>query len=508
MIHFTMIRKVTTLTALCIFSVQAFCAPQANETHPPVQAEVYAPLGHPTDEPIGGQPPTDAMRSIQDFDYQVKYQRAFEAALWAMPAVVIYRMRDWAFDELGAKDNTIFAYSETAGPNLEVATSNSSTPYIGGYTDLQNGPVVLEVPASGPDGTLYGQVVDAWQFTIADIGPSGLDKGQAAKYLFTPPGYSGKIPPGYIHVDSPNYRIAFAFRSIVLPGKTQKDAFDYAHRLRMYYFSDAANKPTQKFIDPSHDRYAGLPQYDERIFDDIYQIFSLEPVREKDKSMMGMLASVGIQKGKPFAPDETTKRAMRQAAVDVWYYLQDYFDNLPAERLFWSDRHYASLMMSDDRRRFEYDYADRIDTIPRAAQFAWCTYVPVQVSDSPATQYLSAMADKNGKLLEAGKSYKVVVPKDVPVQQFWALTVYDRATFSFIYAPNHRTTLSSYDLPNMKKNPDGSVSIYIGPKSPEGMESNWIDTAGKRPMPMFRFYGPAKALNDKIFKMPDFEPID
>jgi hypothetical protein len=165
-------------------------------------------------------------------------------------------MRDWAFDELGAKDNTIFAYSETAGPNLEVATSTSSTSYIGGYTDLQNGPVVLEVPASGPDSTLYGQVVDAWQFTIADIGPSGLDKGHAAKYLFTPPGYSGKIPPGYIHVVSPNYRIAFAFRSIVLPGKTQKDAFNYAHRLRMYYLSEAANPPEQKFIDPSNERYA------------------------------------------------------------------------------------------------------------------------------------------------------------------------------------------------------------------------------------------------------------
>jgi hypothetical protein len=114
-------------------------------------------------------------------------------------------MRDWAFDELGAKDNTIFAYSETAGPNLEVATSTSSTSYIGGYTDLQNGPVVLEVPASGPDSALYGQVVDAWQFTIADIGPSSLDKGHAAKYLLTPPGYSGKIPPDYIHVVSPNY---------------------------------------------------------------------------------------------------------------------------------------------------------------------------------------------------------------------------------------------------------------------------------------------------------------
>jgi hypothetical protein len=224
--------------------------------------------------------------------------------------------------------------------------------------------------------------------------------------------------------------------------------------------------------------------------------------------MMGMLASLGIQQGKPYAPDATAKRAMRQAAIDVWYYIQEYFDNLPAHRLYWPDRHYASLLMSDESRRFEYNYADRIDTIPRAAQFAWCTYVPVKMSDAPATQYLVAMADKDGNRLVADKTYKVDVPKDVPVKQFWALTVYDRATFSFIYAPDRRTTLSSYDLSTMKPNPDGTVSIFVGSKPPVGMESNWINTTGKRPMPMFRFYGPGKSLNDKTFKMPDFEMID
>ena len=490
---------------LIIQIVMSFCLAAAS---PLAKAQGYAPMGQPSEEPVGGQPPTGAKRSSEDFDYQLKYQRAFETALWSMPAVVIYRMRDWAFEELGAVNNTIFSYSETAGPNLEVATSNSSTPYIGGYTDLKNGPVVLEVPASGADGTLYGQVVDAWQFTIADIGPSGMDKGQASKYLFTPPGYAGEVPEGFLHVPSPNYRIAFAFRSVVLPGKTQKDAFEYAHRLKMYYLSDAANPPEQKFIDPSHDRYAGLPRYDERYFDDVYQIFSVEPVREEDKAMMGMLASLGIQQGKPYTPDATAKRAMRQAAIDVWYYIQDYFDHLPADRLYWPDRHYTSLLMSDERRRFEYNYPDRIDTIPRAAQFAWCTYVPVQMSDSPATQYLVAMADKDGNPLDAGKSYKVDVPKNVPVKQFWALTVYDRATFSFIYAPDRRTTLSSYDLSKMKSNSDGSVSIFVGHKAPAGMESNWINTAGKRPMPMFRFYGPDITLNDKTFKMPDFEMVD
>src|SRR5215468_238258 len=146
-------------------------------------------------EPLGGQPPSGSTSSIKDFDYQIKYQRAFEAVLWNMPAIAIYSFRRAAFTDLGAKDNDIIAYSATATPKLEAITANSSTPYIAAYTDLRKGPVVLEVPAAGPEGSLYGQVVDAWQFTIADVGPIGVDKGEGAKLLFTPPDYKGESPP-------------------------------------------------------------------------------------------------------------------------------------------------------------------------------------------------------------------------------------------------------------------------------------------------------------------------
>lgn len=54
----------------------------------------------------------------------------------------------------------------------------------------------------------------------------------------------------------------------------------------------------------------------------------------------------------------------------------------------------------------------------------------------------------------------------------------------------------------MRRNADGSVDIYMGPKAPAGQESNWIYTpAGKSWFPWFRFYGPEKALFDKSWKM-------
>jgi len=163
--------------------------------------------------------------------------------------------------------------------------------------------------------------------------------------------------------------------------------------------------------------------------------------------------------------------------------------------------------MADRNRTFTYEYDDRIDVITRAAQFTWCTYVPKKLSDSPATQYLMSMADKDGKLLQAGKLYKLTIPAEMPVRQFWALTVYDRATFGFIYTESGRTTLSSYDLDKMKKNADGSITLYVGPKAPQGWESNLIPTAGVRPLPAMRLYGPTEAINSKAFKMDDFELV-
>jgi hypothetical protein len=57
-------------------------------------------------------------------------------------------------------------------------------------------------------------------------------------------------------------------------------------------------------------------------------------------------------------------------------------------------------------------------------------------------------------------------------------------------------------------NADGSVTIYAGPTAPQGLETNWIPTAGKRPLPAMRLYGPTDAFNQKTFKMPDFELVN
>ena len=287
-------------------------------------------------EPLGGKPPAGAKQSVKDLDYQVKYQRAFEAVLWSMPAVGMYAYWHAAAD-WDAGSNAIIAWSKPATPYLEGVTGNNQTPYILSQTDLSKGPVVLEVPAATDKATLYGQVVDHWQISIAGVGPSGLDKGKGGKILFTPPGFKGKVPAGYAEVKSPSYRITFAFRSIKSKTGTTADAYAYSKTLKMYYLSELPNPAPTKFIDPAvgGKRWAALPHFDERWFEDLHAIFSVENARATDTYMMGMLESLGIEKGKPYNPDAKTKKATVQAVTDAYFYMQETFLKMAPSIAWW-----------------------------------------------------------------------------------------------------------------------------------------------------------------------------
>jgi hypothetical protein len=461
----------------------------------------------PTD-PIGGKPPAGSKVSVKDLEYQVKYQRAFEAVLWSMPAIGIHGFYRGAMN-MGADDNTVLAWSSPATPNAELLTANNVTPYLLSQTDLSKGPVVVEIPAATDKASFYGQIIDHWQISIADVGPSGIDKGKGGKLLLTPPGYTGKVPAGYIEVKSPSYRVVFIFRSIKSATATNKDAYAYSKTVKLYYLSELPNPKPTRFIDPVDKRYATLPHYDENWFEDVYAIFSLENAQPRDKVMMGMLASLGIEKGKPYNPDDKTKKAMRQAVIDAYFYMANRMVNpTDPNRKWWKDQSWYDGLFADQNRMFLFETDDLIELDDRADRYYIGTAYPKQLPKLPATQYLFALADKDGKPLEAGKTYKFMMPAKVPVKDFWSLIVYDLETVAFIYSEQNVIGLSSaIDLPNMKKNDDGSVTMYFGPKAPEGLESNWIPTAGKKPFPVVRIYGGTEKFWDKSWKMPDVELV-
>jgi hypothetical protein len=80
--------------------------------------------------------------------------------------------------------------------------------------------------------------------------------------------------------------------------------------------------------------------------------------------------------------------------------------------------------------------------------------------------------------------------------------------WAYIYYPLDLWAPSSYDKPNHEGQCGRHVDLLIRPKAPKGLESNWIPTQGKRPLPVMPLYGGDDAFWDKSFKMPDVELVD
>lgn len=120
--------------------------------------------------------------------------------------------------------------------------------------------------------------------------------------------------------------------------------------------------------------------------------------------------------------------------------------------------------------------------------------------------YLMTIQDKDGEDFDGGSTYRLTVPPNAPVTQYWSATIYDRATHALI-RDLPRSSRSSQNT-GLQKKADGSVDVYFGPKAPVGMDSNWVPTRadGKFEV-LFRLYGPQKPLFDKTWKLPDIEEV-
>src|SRR5580658_8653027 len=148
-------------------------------------------------------------------------RRAVEAVIWGTPAVnfdVMYRamVRD---AKSGDGSNKIVYWSKLFDWKNQTLTPNPDAIYFIAFIDTKDaGPMVLEVPAAGDDGSITGSVDDCWQCALEDVGPAGVDKGAGGKYLILPPDYKEKAPDGYIVLPSDTYESFALLRSILKTG--------------------------------------------------------------------------------------------------------------------------------------------------------------------------------------------------------------------------------------------------------------------------------------------------
>jgi hypothetical protein len=440
-----------------------------------------------------------------DWEYQIAYQRGIEAMNWALPAVSMLAMRDGNFS-LGGGFNTVYWLSEPPTALQEALTANNQTPYAAVFLTTKNGPVILDVPPATDRTAIFGSAIDVWQVPVADIGPAGADAGKGGRYLFLPPGYDGDIPQDVIPVQLDQYGVYVALRCIPLGDATFAEAARYSRRINAYPLSRARDNPEGQYIDMSGKHLPGLPTYDMSFFYRIVELLDEEPLLKRDMVMGGMLASIGIEKGKPFAPAGKLKSALEKAAGDGYAYLEYMFETPGySMELFWPDRQWMSLV-APSKEGFVFDEGDYLLLDERGSLYHWVTFVPRRLGKASA--YLAALRDTDGDMLSGKASYRLRVPSGVPARDFWSVIAYSKKTKAFIYNSIGRVGLSSYDKSHMELNEDGSVDIYFGKNAPPGLKSNWIPTAGEDFFLLFRFYGPEQTFFDRSFRLPDLERIE
>jgi hypothetical protein len=364
--------------------------------------------------------------------------------------------------------------------------------------------VVLEIPPAD-EGSITGTVMDAWQCALEDVGPAGVDKGQGGKYLILPPGYRDTVPAGYIPMPSDTYGGYALLRSIPKSGGDADvvQAVAYGKRIKLYPLAQAARPPATIFLDVADVVYDATIPYDLRFFESLARIVQAEPWLERDKAMIDKLKSIGIEKGKPFDPEPRARDLLEDAAREARAWLAARYEASLSSPYYeggrWA-RPGSRELMEGQATFFAKPDVYPIDV--RGVTFSYAFFTPKHVG--AGSSYLLAIADKDGRLLDGGMSYRLTVPAHAPVRQYWSATVYDRATHAPIR--NARWPSRSSQTPGLQTNADGSVDVAFGPNPPEGRESNWVPTsAGEGFEVLFRFYGPEKPLFEKTWRLPDIE---
>src|SRR5580704_13848712 len=234
-------------------------------------------------------------------------RHAVEAVIWGMPAVNTELMYQ-AMLKLGGKPNQIVYWPGLLDWHNQTLTPNPDVIYFMAFFNTKDGPVVIEIPPAG-DGVINGSIMDPWQAALEDVGPAGVDKGAGGKYLITPPSYPAAVPDGYIVLPSSNY-LGYALLRSILKSDSDADvkgAVAYGKRIRLYPLSQAANPPETVFIDAMGKVYDSTIPYDLKFFQSLDRFVQREPWLVRDKAMIDQLKSIGIEKGKPFEPDEVTQ---------------------------------------------------------------------------------------------------------------------------------------------------------------------------------------------------------
>ncbi|MBL9175712.1 MAG: DUF1254 domain-containing protein [Verrucomicrobiales bacterium] len=413
---------------------------------------------------------------------------AEEGFIYGLPIVMNYAvMFEYAVDRNSGQfkapfnqilnESRVFTYKDTA-----IITPNSDTPYSLCWLDLRAEPIVLSIPAVEKSRYFSVMLCDGNTFNYGYMG-SRATGNEPGDYLVVGPDWKGRTPPGIKKVfrSSTQFSLA-AYRTQLINPDDMPNVVRVQSGYKVRPLSEFLNQPAPPApaaIDfpPINDAAAKTNFFR-------YLDFALQfaPPGPEEVAIRAKLARIGVGPGKTTRMEDLDDAhklqiglAMKEGAEKVEQYLVAGQKDINGWKV-------GSLF--GDRAFYQGDW------LKRAAAAKGGIYGNNAVEAMyPMTKTLPSGAILDGSLHD----YTLTFPAGQlpPVNAFWSVTMYDGKTQLLIENPINRYLINSPMLPGMKKNADGSVTLYLQNKSPGAdKESNWLPAPNGPIYLVMRLYWP------------------
>jgi hypothetical protein len=520
------------LTATCLLALAA-CKQQAEEAAPTAEAPTPAAVPQVAAEPAKTPPPTYAMTTeipdnvlipdevdtrlgtLEFFDGvptaetaakvwdQLDFQRAVESMILTTPAASLSGFRR-GIREFGPDNETAIIWEERLDSKGLLLTGNTTVIYLFAWVNATDGPVVIESPPN-----VLAILDDFWFHYVTDIGNAGPDRGKGGKYLILPPGYEGDIPEGYFVKQSNTYGNWLAVRGFPVGDDNASVVKNIKDHLKIYPLSEKNNPTPVKYHDVSNKYINTLHAQDITFFHEVNEVVQEEPNAAFSPEVLGMLASIGIEKGKEFKPDARMQKILSEAAV---------VGTAAQRSIIWRNRN-ENVKIWPDSKSWEIGFAggshafdnNGVRLINERTRFHYyatgITPVMVKPPVGAGSQYVIGLRDSEGEILNGSHTYKLHIPANVPAERFWEITVYDNQTRCMLQTDQRLPGVTSIQS-DVVQNADGSYDVYFGPEKPEG-DVNWIQTIPNKGWNvLWRIYSPTQVWYDKAWRQGEIERVN